>query len=193
MKIEIDKSIFEHFPELESERLFYRNILEEDRLDIFDIRSNDEVMKFMDKFKMVSVEDSEKFINSIIKTYKNKNGINWGIVEKSSNKLIGYFGFWKIIEENCRAEIGYALIPKFWHKGYMTEAMKTIIPFGFNKIKLHSIEANVNADNENSIKLLEKLGFKKEAYFRENYLFNNKFIDSVIYSLLNRDFIKILK
>ena len=68
--------------------------------------------------------------------------------------------------------------------------MKTIdkiVRFGFNEMKLHSIEANVNPENERSKKVLEKIGFKKEAYFRENYLFDNKFLDSIIYSMLEKD------
>jgi ribosomal-protein-alanine N-acetyltransferase len=62
-----------------------------------------------------------------------------------------------------------------------------MVRFGFNEINLHSIEANVNPANERSKKVLEKIGFKREAYFRENYLFNKKFLDSIIYSLLEKD------
>ena len=69
----------------------------------------------------------------------------------------------------------------------MAESLNTLIPFGFNNLKVHSIEANVNPQNSKSIQLLEKAGFKKEAYFRVNYLFNGKFIDSVIYALLETD------
>ena len=52
---------------------------------------------------------------------------------------------------------------------------------------MHSIEANVNPGNISSVKLLERAGFKREAYFRENYLFDGKFYDSLIYSLLETD------
>jgi len=69
----------------------------------------------------------------------------------------------------------------------MYETINTVVRFGFENIKLHSTEANVNPANEKSKRVLEKIGFKKEAYFRENYLFNNKFLDSIIYSLLEKD------
>jgi ribosomal-protein-alanine N-acetyltransferase len=69
----------------------------------------------------------------------------------------------------------------------MHETLKRMAKFGFNNMKLHSIEANVNPGNEKSKRVLEKIGFKKEAYFRENYLFNGKFLDSIIYSLLEKD------
>jgi ribosomal-protein-alanine N-acetyltransferase len=69
----------------------------------------------------------------------------------------------------------------------MSETLKILIDFGFNDLRIHSIEANVNPKNEKSVQLLEKLNFKKEAYFRENYFFNGKFVDSIIYSLLESD------
>jgi ribosomal-protein-alanine N-acetyltransferase len=187
MNIEIDKSIFKAFPELESERLFFRKIVAGDVKDLFLIRSDDDVMKFMDVSRFKSISDAEKMIDSIEKSYHNESGINWGIVEKHSHVFLGYFGFFRLIPEHCRAEIGYALNPEYWGNGYMHETINRLVRFGFEIMKLHSIEANVNPENEKSKKVLEKIGFKKEAYFRENYLFNDRFLDSVIYSLLEKD------
>jgi len=188
MNIEIDKSIFKAFPELESERLYFRKIVVGDAKDLFLIRSNDDVMRFLDVSRFKSIRDAENMIGSIEESYQKESGINWGIVEKHSNVFLGYFGFFRLIPAHCRAEIGYALNPVYWGKGYMHETINRLVRFGFEIMKLHSIEANVNPENEKSKKVLEKIGFKKEAYFRENYLFNNRFLDSVIYSLLEKDF-----
>ena len=187
MNKKINDKIFEKFPKLESERLIYREFEISNAPDLFLIRSNDNVMDYMDTEKHQTVQDSEKLICAIQKSYKEKTGINWAIIEKSTNEFIGYFGFWRMMKEHCRAEIGYALKPEFWGKGFMTETIKRLADFGFNDLKIHSIEANVNPKNESSIQLLEKTGFIKEAYFRENYLFNNRYIDSIIYSLLETD------
>ena len=62
--------------------------------------------------------------------------------------------------------------------------MAAVLPVGFDQVGLHSIEANVSPENIASRRLLEKFGFKQEAYFKENYYFNGEFLDSVIYSLL---------
>ena len=77
------------------------------------------------------------------------------------------------------------LLPSEWKKGYMNEAIKRVIDFGFHSMKLHSIEANINPNNIASAQLLKKYHFIKEAYFKEDYYFNGKFLDSEIYSLLN--------
>jgi len=190
MIFEINKKVFDQFPELESDRLLYRRITMEDSESLFKIRSNNEVMQFMDRDPMKSVSESENLIQSIHDSFASGSGINWGIIDKCTQVFIGYFGFWRIDTYHCRGEIGYALHPGYWGKGYMEETACQLIHYGFTEMRLHSIEANVNPDNLSSIKLLEKLGFQKEAYFRENYLFNNEFTDSVIYSLLERDFMK---
>ena len=187
MITEIDKSIFESFPEFESERLLFRKLLLSDAKDLLLIRSNDAVMKYLDIARFESIADAEKMIQTVSESYDKETGINWGIVEKHSNNFIGYFGFWRMIPEHCRAEIGYALKPEYWGRGYMYETINRMVRFGFKNINLHSIEANVNPDNDKSKKVLEKIGFRKEAYFRENYLFNNRFLDSIIYSLLEKD------
>lgn len=187
MNIEIDKSIFASFPELESDRLLFRKIWLSDAKDLLLIRSNDDVMRFMDVDRFESISDAEKLINSIEEAYKKQEGIAWAIIERHSNSFIGYFGFWRMIPEHCRAEIGYALKSEFWGKGYMCETINCMVRFGFKEMKLHSIEANVNPLNERSKKVLERVGFKKEAHFRENYLFNGEFLDSIIYSLLEKD------
>jgi len=190
MSTEINQSIFKSFPEFESERLLFRKILLSDAKDLFSIRTDDDVMRFMDVIRFESIGDAEKWVYSVSESYDKETGIMWGIVEKLSNSFVGYFGFWRMIPEHCRAENGYALKPEFWGKGYMYETINRMVRFGFDEMNLHSIEANVNPANKKSKRVLEKIGFKKEAYFRENYLFNNKFLDSIIYSLLEKDLTK---
>ena len=100
-------------------------------------------------------------------------------------KLIGTIGFWQIDKENYRAEIGYLLHPDQQGNGLMQEAIETVLQYGFQTMKLHSVEANVNPANIASIKLLEKKKFNKEAFFKENYYYNGKFLDTSVYSLLS--------
>lgn len=86
---------------------------------------------------------------------------------------------------NYRAEIGYLIAPAHWRKGLVSEALTAVITFAFEEMRLHSIEANINPQNEASRRLLLKHGFVKEAYFKEDYYFNGKFLDSEIYSLIS--------
>ena len=179
-------NFFKRFPVIKTSRLILRDIQLEDARQFFEIRSDDRVMKYMDREPFKSMDDSIKMINSSIEAYEKGSGINWAITLIGSvrEELIGYVGFWKWVREHFRAEVGFALLPSYWCKGIMVEAIETIIKFGFEKMDLHRIEADVNPGNIPSIKLLEKLNFKQEATYKENIFFNGKFCDSAIYSIL---------
>ena len=154
---------------------------------LFNMRSHEAVSKYMDTAIPTEVEDSKKRIKGYHEAFQEKKGITWAIIEKNTNKQIGDFGIWRIDTKNSRGEIGYILHPNFWGKGFMTEAFNTLIRFGFKELNLHSYEANVNINNDNSKALLLKFGFKQEAYFRENFYYDGKFLDSEIYCLIKSD------
>jgi ribosomal-protein-alanine N-acetyltransferase len=187
LNTEINKSIFNTFPELESMRLNFQAYAPEDAEELFAIRSNPEVMRYMDSHTHETLEDSRKMIERIRDSYEKGTGINWTLKEKSSGRLIGDFGFWRLIPEHCRAEIGYVLHPDYWGMGYMQETFYVMMDFAFKELRVHSLEANVNVVNKASMVLLERNGFKQEAYFRENFLFQGRFLDSRIYCLLESD------
>ncbi|MBK7381111.1 MAG: GNAT family N-acetyltransferase [Ignavibacteriales bacterium] len=191
MNFAINDNVFNQFPNLETNNLFLENFTITVVNEIFKIRSDIRVMQYLDKDCHKTVEDSKKMINEIIQAYKDKSGINWIIRKKNTLEEIGYIGYWRLNRQGVRAEIGYALKPEYWRKGLMSEAMFKVIEFGFGEFGLHSIEGNVNPQNESSIKILEKFGFKKEAHFKEDYLYKGKYLDSAIYSLLETDALNI--
>nr|WP_321226927.1 GNAT family protein [uncultured Psychroserpens sp.] len=187
METQVNEQVFDAFPELESNRLIFRAYKKEDAQALLNMRSHNAVFKYMDTAIPKRVEDTEKRIEGYNNAFYERKGITWTIIEKSSKKPIGDFGIWRIDRQNSRGEIGYILHPDFWGKGYMTEAFNTLIHFGFNDLNLHSYEANVNTENENSKALLLKFGFKLEAHFRENFYYDGQFLDSEIYCLIKSD------
>jgi ribosomal-protein-alanine N-acetyltransferase len=177
---------FSIFPELETKRLILKEIIPDHASDFFNLRSNPEVMKFLDRPMAKSIDEIYTLIQLIQDRKVSGDGIAWGIFDKNlPHHKIGNIGFHNIIKEHYRAEIGYILKPHFHRKGIMFEAMNRVIDFGFRTLKLHSIEANINPNNTASKNLLIKSGFIREAFFRENYYYNGQFLNSEIYSLLN--------
>ena len=175
---------FDPFPIIRTKQLVLRQINENDAQEILFLRSNKLVMEYLDRPLFTSTREAKNFINRITSQISETKAIVWGIVFENSNKIIGTIGYHKIIKEHHRAELGYMLHPSYQGKGLMQEALTSVIKFGFEQMKLHSIEADVNPNNEKSINLLLRNGFIKEAHFRESYHFNGVFLDSAIYSLL---------
>ncbi|WP_019037319.1 GNAT family N-acetyltransferase [Psychroflexus tropicus] len=186
----LNNHYFDESPALESQRLLLRQLKLSDAQDVQSIRSDERVMLYMDQERHQRVQQSEAFISEKLKKYQEKTGILWALIEKSTGTFIGDFAFFNLDHKNDRAEIGYTLKPEFWKQGLMKEAMRSVFNFGFKDLYLHSLEANINPANENSRGLLLRMGFQKEAYFRENYFYNGEYLDSEIYSLLKSDFEK---
>ncbi len=177
---------FSIFPEIKTERLLLRRIVPADAAQILILRSDEAVLQYLDRAPTTTLEEAAALITKISDSLSSNSGITWAItLAEDPSTLIGTIGYWKITPEHYRAEIGYMLQPAHWRKGIVNEAMIAVMDYGFNTLMLHSIEANVNPANRASAGLLEKLGFVREAYFRENYYYNGSFIDSAIYSKLN--------
>jgi [ribosomal protein S5]-alanine N-acetyltransferase len=176
---------FSPFPTIETDRLLLRSLEADDAAEMFLLRNNDDVMKYIEKARPKTIEETREMIQKILDEVEKGNAVHWAITQKGNNILLGSISYHRIYKEHFRAEIGYMLHPDFWKKGLTMEVIKAVVHFGFEKMGLHSIEANINPDNNASRQLLLKAGFIREAYFKENYYFNGQFLDSEIYSLVN--------
>ena len=177
---------FTPFPNLETERLHLRRIVKNDVNEIFALRSNKETMKYIPRPLAKTKEDALEHIAMIEEKIENNEGINWAITLKDNPKLIGIIGHYRIKPEHFRAEIGYMLLPEYHGKGLIVEAIKETLNYAFQIMELHSIEAIIDPENYASERVLQKSGFVKEAHLKENEYYEDRFLDTVIYSILNK-------
>ncbi|HMO59002.1 MAG TPA: GNAT family N-acetyltransferase [Roseiflexaceae bacterium] len=180
------KQIFTTFPVLESERLFLRAHTPDDSADVLRIMSNPQVIRYFGSLPMKSADEAAQRIERINESFRSQSGIRWAICIRGKNQLIGSLGYWRLITEHKRAEIGYELAPEWWGQGIMPEAMRAILHYGFTAMDLHSVEAQIHPANHGSRRVLEKLGFEQEGYFRENFYdpIEQQFTDTAVFSLL---------
>lgn len=176
------------FPVIETERFILRELLDSDVEEVFEMRSNIELMKYIPRPLCKTKEEALVHIHLIQKGFRSNENINWGISFKNDPKLIGIIGFVRMQPENHRAEIGYLLNTHAHKKGVMREIVKPLLHFGFVNLHLNSILAVVDPANQASIALLQANGFTKEGHFRENCYFDGQFLDSAHYGILNADF-----
>lgn len=174
------------FQNLESERLLLRQITPDDVNEIFALRSNPETMKYIPRPLATTKDDAMGHIKMIQDKIVSNEGINWAITEKGNPKMIGIIGHYRIRWEHFRSEIGYMLLPEYQGKGIITEAIQLLVDYGFNEMNMHSLEAIIDPENTASARVLEKNNFVKEAHFKENEFYEGKFLDAVVYSLLNK-------
>ncbi|WP_281228865.1 GNAT family N-acetyltransferase [Flavobacterium aquiphilum] len=175
------------FPILKTERLLLRHVNINDAEAILSLRSNDEVMKYIPRPYLKTKEEALELIAMFDDKIENGIGINWGICFLDEpEKLIGIIGHYRLKPEHYRAEVGYMIFPEYNGKGIVSEALQKVIEYGFKEMKLHSIEAILDPENKGSEKVLLKNGFVKEGHFIENEYYEGRFLDSLVYSLLNK-------
>lgn len=175
------------FPILTSQRLVLRQISTNDVDAILSLRSNEQVMKYIPRPYLKTKEEALELIAMFDDKIENGIGINWGIYFLDEpEKLLGIIGYYRMKPEHFRAEVGYMIFPEYHGKGIVSEALQKVVEYGFKEMQLHSIEAVLDPENKGSEKVLLKNGFVKEAHLIENEYYEGRFLDTLIYSLLNK-------
>lgn len=151
---------FTTFPILTTERLTLRQLAINDEQEIFILRSDSEINKFLNRQISTTIEDARNFINKINENIAKNDSLYWAITLSANNILVGTICLFGFSDENDKCEIGYELLTNFQGQGIMKEAVEKIIDYAFNTIKVQRIEAFFHRDNQNSIKLLKKFSFK---------------------------------
>ena len=164
---------FTPFPGLITERLHLKQLTFEHERDLFELRSNESVSKYIGRQLATSMDEARAFIQKIDKGIAENESGYWAITHRNHDKLIGTICLFDFSKENRSAEIGYELHPDFQGQGIMQEALTCVLDYGFETMKLQSITAFTHSQNLKSRRLLE----------RNHFVFKEKSGDSVIYLL----------
>lgn len=173
--------------EFKTNRLSIRPVSIDDKESIFKYRSDSETNKYQGWIPE-TVEDVEVFIGKTsVKINEPETWFQFVIIEKESDKLIGDIGIHFMDAENKQVEIGCTLNKDYQGKGYATEALKAILDYLIHTLEKHRIVTSIDPENSNSIRLVERLGFRKEAHFVESLFLNGKWVDDIVFALLARE------
>ena len=174
-------------PIIQTERLTLRPCKSVDVVQLREILSDPDVMIYSGldvNDYMKNAEDELQWFNHLD---AGDSGIRWVISLKDHDHYIGDLGFLEIDHGNKRAEVSYKLTQNNWNKGLMTEALKTILKYGFTELGLNKVTAQVHTDNHVSQHLLKKLGFTVEGTLREHEYLYGQYADVTIFGLLKRE------
>jgi ribosomal-protein-alanine N-acetyltransferase len=171
---------------LKTERLTLRWMDEGDIDAHFAVLSDPEVTRYWSGAPWTEREQAVKAIAETIAGYADGSWLRFGVVLNATGELIGNAGLHRFFEQNRRCEMGYAFGSRHWGRGYASEALHAMIAYGFGELGLNRIEADVDPQNLGSIRVLEKLGFRKEGYMPERWIVHGDTADTVFYGLLRR-------
>jgi ribosomal-protein-alanine N-acetyltransferase len=181
---------FSFFPVLTTERLVLRAFVPEDASDLYAFRSDVFAQKFNDP-PMTDLPEAYQLIKWMNDGFAAHEMIQWAVVLRETNRVIGLFGFNSWDRGHNRAAIGYNLDREYWGQGLSKEALAAMLRFGFENMWLNRIESETVADNTESVRLLERSGFHLDGVRREFTLEEDgTYHGGAIYSILRREYFK---
>lgn len=179
---------FSEFPILTTGRLTLRRPQIADAADVLVFRGDAYVQRY-NSAPIKTIEEAEEQIIDMHALYGRHEGIEWAVTISGEDSVLGIFSLHDWSHRHRRAEVGFDLARDYWGQGIATEALKAILQFGFTDMNLHRIYAATIADNHESVRLLERVGFMREGTSRESsWEDDGTFHDSAMYGLLRREF-----
>ena len=174
------------FPDLETERLWLRQATQKEAEAIFAVFADPKVTQFHNLDTFTQIDEAIGVIERREKGFESGHGIRWGIARKSDNYLIGSCGFtWD--REATAAEVGYELASQFWGQGIMSEALRVILQYGFDR-GVEFVIAQIMLENLASRRLLEKLGFQSQGVLKKHGFWKGEHHDLEQFRLTRTEF-----
>jgi len=173
---------------LETERLLLKALGPAEIEQVYTTLADDEIKQFMGYTDAELQVERAKYNAGL--TMHNRTFCNFLLVSKASGEVIGKCGFHTWMPMHSRAEIGYHMhSDELKGKGYMKEAFRPIIAYGFENMDLNRIEAFIGTQNQASQRLVKGAGFQQEGVLRGHYCKNGIIEDSLCFGLLKSDWV----
>jgi [ribosomal protein S5]-alanine N-acetyltransferase len=175
-------------PQLGTERLILRAVSMNDVDDVFAYASRPEVTRYtIFDYHRLRIE-SETFVRSVLDGYARGVPPVWAIESREAARIIGTIAMKNLSEADSRVEVGYAIGPEFWGRGYVAEALRAVLAYAFGTMKLNRVEAKVVPAHTASRRVLEKCGFQFEGVLRQHEFVKGEFNDIAVYSILRSEY-----
>ncbi len=169
---------------METRRLLLKEIDISDKVELFNILKDGDTTKYLSYDKL---NNQREALEMIIK-YMNPSYLEseYSIFLKKEKKMIGVIGFHTYNSNENSLMLEFILNKDYQNKGYMTEALKEIMDYGFNNLNLNKIKVALMEDNERCLNLIGKLGFKYESQMIEDF-FDKGYHNVLYYSKYKED------
>ncbi|MBA3450587.1 MAG: GNAT family N-acetyltransferase [Chloroflexia bacterium] len=175
---------------LTTERLMLREFAADNWQALHAIESLPEVARYQ-SFDPRTVAESRAYVQETSQHESDDPRLTYdlAVILRSADRLIGRCGLGITDDDHREAMLWYTLHPDEWGRGFTTEAARAVVDAGFRELRLHRIWADCDPANIASWRVLEKLGMRREGHLRENAWIKGEWVDSLIYAILDREWL----
>lgn len=181
------QGIFSHLPTLTTPRLILRPMRMSDAKDLYAYARDPAVSRHVLWDAHEDIGQSRRFLRAAIWQYRRGLPASFAITLRDSGRMIGTIGFMWVNTDHNSAEVGYSLSRTYWNQGYMTEALRAVIAFGFDTLHLNRIEAQHQTDNPASGRVMAHVGMQYEGLMRQRLTNKGRYVDVMVYAMLRDD------
>ena len=167
-----------------SDRLYIRRVAESDLSALFVVNGNDDVTRFLPYATWVTPSDSIAWLNRMRGQEAAGTALQLVLIERASEIPVGSIVLHRYDEASARVELGYVLGRPWWGRGYMREALQSLVATAFGSMRVRRLEAEVDPTNVASVRLLETLGFRHEGTLRQRWTGKGRTYDVRLYGAL---------
>ena len=173
---------------IETERLILRRFTMDDVQNMFDNwASDDDVTRYVTWPTHTDTSVTEMIVGHWVESYQKDDFYNWAIELKSIGQVVGNIAVVRIRELAQSAEIGYCLGKAWWHQGIMSEALKAVMDYLFDRVGMNRVEARHAVENPHSGGVMEKCGMTYEGTLRQYGWCNQGIVDLKMYAMVASD------
>ena len=174
------------FPNMSSIRLSLREHFYTDANDYYNLFSDESAVRYYGRNPIESLSEARSEISALHTKYLKSELIKWAVILDSESVYIGCVGIKDFINYHHCGTLSCIFSPKYWHCGYASEALKLVIRYAFEILKLNRIQVYVDPVNVRAMSLFKKLGFSCEAVLQEYEFERGCFIDIAILGLTKK-------
>jgi len=176
---------------LKNKKVSLRALEETDLPILRDWRNNEDFRKFFREHRELNLTDQKNWFDRFV--VKNDSTIMFGIVDNENDELIGVCGLCYIDWINRFADLSIYIGKNNLYidtkeNGFAWAALNILLDFAFNKLGLHKVWNEIYSFDNQKKELCQKYGFHQDGILRDNYYYNGKYQNSLILSLLAKDF-----
>ncbi|MFJ8087779.1 GNAT family N-acetyltransferase [Lysinibacillus sp. NPDC095746] len=166
---------------IKTNRLLIREFEIQDWQAVYEYTSNPNVMKYIPE-GVFNEEEAKKFVSE----NSGEQAKYFPVILKSDNIVIGHIVFHQYFGDHTY-EIGWVLNPNYYNNGYASEAAKAVLNYGFKEMQLHRIIATCQPENIPSYRVMEKIGMRREGYFKKCIPNGDEWWDEYYYAVLKEE------
>ncbi|HEY7348699.1 MAG TPA: GNAT family protein [Ktedonobacterales bacterium] len=176
------------FRSLKTARLRLRRFTATDLLAFLAYRNDPEIARYQ-SWETITERAARAFISELrlLQPGTPGSGFQFAIALKTTDALIGDCMLYVRADEPRQGEIGYSLARAHQHQGYAAEAIRAVLAYAFETLHLHRITATVDCRNTPSIRLLERVGMRREGHFLQHAWYKGEWCDEYLYALLRSE------